>query len=76
MPGYDFRSLSWSDFENLVRDLLQEELNITLESFKAGREKGIDLKYAKDPCAGLLVQCKGYVGSGVDKLIRTLIVDE
>jgi hypothetical protein len=37
MPDYDFRNLSPIDFEILVRDLIQEELGVRLESFKAGK---------------------------------------
>ena len=46
MPRYDFRSLSSQDFEELVRDLLQAEWKVALEAFKAGRDAGIDLRYA------------------------------
>ncbi len=72
MPRYDFSSLSWADFEELSRDLLQEELSLTLESFKAGRDKGIDLRHSKDPSGDLIVQCKHYAASGTEKLIRHL----
>jgi len=40
MPDYTFHTLSPIDFENIVRDLLQAELSVRLESFKAGRVKG------------------------------------
>jgi hypothetical protein len=46
MPNYNFETLSGNEFEILARDLLQEELNIVLESFKSGRDNGIDLRYA------------------------------
>jgi len=45
MPEYTFDGLSPDDFERLVRDLLQEELALTLESFKTGKDAGIDLRY-------------------------------
>jgi len=45
MPDYDFKSLSPYDFQNLVRDLLQKELDVTLECFTMGRDNGIDLRY-------------------------------
>ena len=41
MSDYTFHTLSPIDFENLVRDLLQSELSVRLESFKAGRDFGI-----------------------------------
>ncbi len=55
-------------FEILARDLLQEELNIVLESFKSGRDNGIDLRYAPSKDNSLIVQCKHYSGkSGIGK---------
>ncbi|MGE5372830.1 MAG: restriction endonuclease [Solirubrobacterales bacterium] len=65
------KNLSSYDFERLVRDLLQCEYKVTLESFKSGRDSGIDLRY----CSGgdiLIVQCKHYAGSSLSSLIRDL----
>jgi len=42
---YDFRTLSPIDFELLVRDLLQAELGITMESFGPGKDGGIDFRF-------------------------------
>jgi hypothetical protein len=72
MPNYSFEALSANEFETLVRDLLQEELGIVLESFKSGRDEGIDLRYAPVKDKSLVVQCKHYVGSGKTKLIADL----
>lgn len=72
MPNYNFETLSGNEFEILARDLLQEELNIMLESFKSGRDNGIDLRYAPSKDNSLIVQCKHYAGSGVTKLISDL----
>lgn len=72
MPDYDFKSLSSVDFENLVRDLLQKELNITLESFKTGRDRGIDLRYCADSHRKLIVQCKHYAGTSYPTLLSEL----
>ena len=33
------------DFEELVRDLLQVELGVRLETFASGPDRGIDLRY-------------------------------
>lgn len=67
MSHYDFRSLSPYEFEDLARDLLQKELGSYLESFKRGRDKGIDLR-----APGTVVQCKHYVDSGYAKLLSHL----
>ena len=72
MPNYSFETLSGNEFEILVRDLLQKELGVLLESFKSGRDKGIDLRYAPSQDNSLIVQCKHYVGSGTTKLIADL----
>ena len=47
MADYDFTaSLSPIDFELLSKDLLEAELDIQLENFSEGRDRGIDLRYA------------------------------
>jgi hypothetical protein len=68
MSNYDFRSLSPIDFEILVRDLLQEELKIRLESFKPGRDLGIDFRYSENSSRQVVVQCKHYADSTFSKL--------
>lgn len=69
---YNFESLSPKDFEELTRDLLQKELNITLESFKNGRDQGIDLRFAKNSKNELIIQCKHYKNSTFNNLLFSL----
>ena len=71
MPDYDFHQLSPHDLEHLVRDLLQALWSVRLESFKTGRDGGIDLRYASGSCK-LIVQVKHYVRTGFAGLIRDL----
>ena len=71
---YDFQQLSPHDLETLVRDLLQAEWGVVLESFKTGRDGGIDLRYAIGP-HNLVVQVKHYVRTGVAGLLRDLKVE-
>src|SRR6267142_2781789 len=66
---YDFRTLSPLDFEELVRDLLQAELQIRLESFSPGRDQGIDFRFASG-MGDMIVQAKHYVESGIEPLVR------
>ncbi|TCP55500.1 restriction endonuclease [Tumebacillus sp. BK434] len=68
MSKYDFTSLSDFDFEILTRDLLQCELQLTLESFKNGRDNGIDLRYSRRKKNEIIIQCKHYSGSGYSQL--------
>lgn len=66
---HDFRQLSPPDFENLVRDLLQEELKLRIESFGPGKDGGVDFRFAK---AGLttVIQVKHYVDTPARELVR------
>lgn len=69
--SYDFQQLSPHDLEILVRDLLQAEWGVTFESFKAGRDGGVDLRYARGPF-NMVVQVKHYVKTGIKGLLRDL----
>jgi DNA polymerase III delta prime subunit len=72
MAAYDFRNLSAFDFEHLTRDLLQKELKIRLESFKRGRDSGIDFRQRIHARLHAVVQCKHFVDSGYSKLLSHL----
>jgi hypothetical protein len=76
MPDYTFHTLSPIDFENLVRDLVQAELSIRLESFKSGRDDGIDFRYASEEGGTLIVQAKHFLTSGFGSLLSHLINKE
>jgi hypothetical protein len=76
MPKYSFQSLSDADFEELVRDLLQQELGMRLEAFTSGRDGGIDLRYSRSGGSALIVQCKHYERSGFAKLKSVLLREE
>ncbi len=69
MPDYDFRQLSPYDFEILSRDLLQAEEGLRLESFKTGRDGGIDFRFARASGTSI-VQCKHYGITGLAGLLR------
>lgn len=76
MSEYDFKSLSPYDFELLCRDLLQKEYGVHLQSFKTGRDGGIDLRYAPDRHRTLIVQCKHYAGSSYSVMLGNLENEE
>ncbi|OEO25055.1 hypothetical protein AX279_14655 [Pseudomonas sp. J237] len=66
---YDFRTLSPIDFELLVRDLLQAEFKITMESFGPGKDGGIDFRFAVAD-QGVVIQVKHHVEGGSRSLVR------
>lgn len=72
---YDFRTLSPIDFELLVRDLLQAEFNITMESFGPGKDGGIDFRFAVAD-QGVVVQVKHYVEGGSRSLVRAVTKED
>ncbi|WP_431283179.1 restriction endonuclease [Humitalea sp. 24SJ18S-53] len=74
MPEYDFHQLSPYDLEILARDLLQAHWGVTLESFKVGRDGGVDLRYAPGPDK-TIVQVKHYLRTGLNGLLRDLKVE-
>src|SRR6478672_12387892 len=67
VPEYDFHTLSPMDFELLVRDLLQERLEIELQAFGHGPDGGVDLR-SSDNGKTTIVQCKHYRGSSFSDL--------
>lgn len=71
MPNYDFKQLSPHDFEQLARDLVQARDGIVLESFKTGKDGGIDFRHARGKDS-TVVQCKHYAETGLAGLVRDL----
>jgi adenylate kinase family enzyme len=71
MAAYDFHQLSPHDLELLARDLLQAEWGISIEDFKPGKDRGIDLRYAGS-ATSTIVQVKHYIRTGLAGLLRDL----
>lgn len=71
MADYDFHQLSAYDLEILARDLLQAHWGVTIESFKSGKDGGIDLRYAEGK-EKLVVQVKHFMRTGLNGLLREL----
>ncbi len=71
MPDYDFHQLSPYDLEILARDLLQSHWGVTIESFKTGKDGGIDLRSAAGS-GNTIVQVKHFLKTGLAGLMREL----
>jgi len=69
MPEYDFHQLSPYDLEILARDLLQAHWGVRIESFKTGKDGGIDLRYAT-ATDKIIVQVKHFTKTGLAGLLR------
>jgi hypothetical protein len=68
MSNYDFKTLSPTDFERLVADLLNADLGLRLQGFPEGRDQGIDLRDAT-PDSVTIVQCKHFARSSYGSLL-------
>ena len=67
--NYNFSSINDKDLEDLTRDLLSKEWSTHLQSFKKGRDKGIDLRYSTiDDENEIIIQVKHYSGSKYSNL--------
>jgi len=76
MP-YTFETINDKDLESIARDLLSKKLGVNFQSFKVGKDKGIDLRYSTNDFENnIIVQVKHYLGSGFNKLRTKIITDE
>lgn len=77
MANYDFSTINDKDFEEIVCDLLSAEHGIIYQSFKEGRDKGIDLRYStKENENHTVVQVKHFLKSGKSALKTKLKNEE
>lgn len=73
MNQYNFSTINDKELEELVRDLLSQEFSIPFQSFKIGKDKGIDLRYStSNDENSIIVQVKHYLKSGYNQLLRVL----
>lgn len=70
MSDYTFHTLSDTEFEHLVCDLLNEDQGLDLHRYPAGRDQGIDLLEERSDDYRIVVQCKHYVKSSRAKLLK------
>lgn len=71
MTEYNFENISPDDFERLANDLLSKKLKIHFESFKPGKDQGIDLRHEGNG-EKIIVQCKRYKDGAIRALIKDL----
>lgn len=71
--NYTFSTLNDKEFEQIVRDLLNAKFNFELQSFKVGKDKGIDLRFSTTKNNNsLIVQAKHYANSSFAQLKHVL----
>lgn len=77
MAKYALDKLNDKELEELARDILQLELKVRFETFRRGKDKGIDLRYSTDSeTNSIIVQVKHYQRSGYKLLLSILKKEE
>ncbi|MGI5252763.1 restriction endonuclease [Actinacidiphila glaucinigra] len=54
----NYADLSPHDFEILIRDLLQAEFGVRMETFPQGRDGGVDIRLHHNGVESIVIQCK------------------
>jgi hypothetical protein len=76
MTDYDFRTLNDKEFEVLATDLLSKRDGHKYERFKPGRDAGVDGRYFKPDGTEVILQCKHWPSSPLERLTKHLQGDE
>ena len=74
--NYNLEVLNDKEFENLSKDLLEKILKVQLQSFKTGKDGGIDLRYSTHNLNEIIVQAKAYTKSTYVNLKSTLKMEK
>lgn len=72
MTDYDFRTLNDKEFEILATDLLSKRDGQKYERFKPGRDAGVDGRFFKPNGTEVILQCKHWPSSPLERLVRHL----
>jgi len=67
---YDFSRLNDKEFEIFCTDLLSARENVRFERFKPGRDGGVDGRYFKSEGDEWILQCKHWVSTPLEKLVK------
>lgn len=77
MSNYTFSTLNDKEFEEISKDLLNAKFDLGLQSFRTGRDKGIDLRFSTPKNNNsIVVQVKHYINSGYPLLKSKIKNDE
>ncbi len=76
MQDYDFKALNDKEFETLCIDLIGVELGKRFERFKPGKDSGVDGRFFEAPGQELIIQCKHWISTPIEQLIKSLNTKE
>lgn len=70
MNEYDFSRLNDKEFEVFCTDLLGAREGVRFERFKPGRDGGVDGRYFKSEGDEWILQCKHWVSTPLERLVK------
>ena len=70
MNEYDFSRLNDKEFEVFCTDLLGAREGVRFERFKPGRDGGVDGRYFKSEGNEWVLQCKHWVSTPLERLVK------
>ncbi|UZE17089.1 restriction endonuclease [Pseudomonas sp. B21-054] len=70
MNEYDFSRLNDKEFEVFCTDLLSAREGVRFERFKSGRDGGVDGRYFKPNGNEWILQCKHWVSTPLERLVK------
>jgi len=73
---YDFSTLNDKEFENISIELISRDQEKRFERFKPGKDAGVDGRFYADDGKEEIVQCKHYLKTGYQGLVRILKNEE
>ncbi|PHX04571.1 restriction endonuclease [Vibrio splendidus] len=76
MSHYDFSTINDKEFEELVNDLIEKRDGQFVESYKQGRDQGIDGRSVDNNGDVTIIQSKHWIKSGITALIKELKKNE
>lgn len=76
MSEYDFSKLNDKEFESLSIDLISKLEGTRIERFKPGKDSGVDGRFFTPSGSEIVIQCKHWLKSGFQALMRELKATE
>ncbi|HAS6369330.1 TPA: restriction endonuclease [Vibrio vulnificus] len=72
MSNYDFSTINDKEFEELVNDVIEKRDGVIVESYKQGRDRGIDGRAVDENGRVTIIQSKHWIKSGIRPLIAEI----
>lgn len=72
MSEYDFSRLNDKEFEVFCADLLSAREGVRFERFKPGRDAGVDGRFFRSEGDEWILQCKHWISTPLEKLVRSI----